>query len=555
MGLFDLLSFSSPASPTIPTYNQNEDSINLQIKSLLYLFKRLKINKLAPFPSISGTLKHIDSTDDAEGNPTYDKLDKIYDLEKFLEVLLAHDEYRVLVDFIKNKFRAMCMVSEYPVSSSRPSSPAKGQSATQPLVFPDFVDYKERSMNGKNFRFVLFPLEGISVDKIAQVLTSSDIYVEHNVSYSKRYSIAVESIRQVISSKQTSITIDQKNQIIRNYLTKMAFFVQLSRIYQEYTKLHPLVIGSPVTPSASPTKKTITLRKSMSNLTLNKQQQAPPSSPTKLAHKKSMGRLSTKPSIPKFKLDELYNPVTSPRKSKPTESDTSSGGDDGVGGSTELDQENVRIDVYEKCKVAIIDKLNQEKSKLIYLFGSSGRPSSASSHGRPSPEQILRPPQNKSQAPANPADILKKNDILMYANKPVNYIESVRDDGYYLANNFLVTSPDATTKDQPVGLLLLHSETFEVAMGKDAVSVDNDWLVTFDKAVLGVFELIHPKPEILVVGLGKKSRMLSLENRQTLTNLGIQLEISDLNNAAQIFDLLATERPNVIGALLLPPNM
>ena len=49
--------------------------------------------------------------------------------------------------------------------------------------------------------------------------------------------------------------------------------------------------------------------------------------------------------------------------------------------------------------------------------------------------------------------------------------------------------------------------------------------------------------------------MLSIENRKILTNLGIQLEISDSNNAAQIFDLLATERPNVIGALLLPPNM
>ena len=48
--------------------------------------------------------------------------------------------------------------------------------------------------------------------------------------------------------------------------------------------------------------------------------------------------------------------------------------------------------------------------------------------------------------------------------------------------------------------------------------------------------------------------MLSIENKN-FSNLGIQLEITNSNNGAKIFDLLATERPNVIGAILLPPNI
>ncbi|KAL6452125.1 Ndufaf3 NADH dehydrogenase [ubiquinone] 1 alpha subcomplex assembly factor 3 [Candida maltosa Xu316] len=189
------------------------------------------------------------------------------------------------------------------------------------------------------------------------------------------------------------------------------------------------------------------------------------------------------------------------------------------------------------------------------LFGGGGRPTSM----RPHPEHILRPPQNKSQAPANPADILKKNDILMYSTKPMNYIESVKENGFHLSNNFLITSPRKNDNNAIVGLLLLHSETFEVDLktSKDdsTLVIENDWYVKLGDDVLNVFKLVHPKPEILVIGLGKKSRMLSIENRDFFSKLGIQLEISDSNNAAQIFDLLATERPNVIGALLLPPNL
>lgn len=227
----------------------------------------------------------------------------------------------------------------------------------------------------------------------------------------------------------------------------------------------------------------------------------------------------------------------------------------------------------------ILSKKNLSKNSLLLSLSSS-------MFQKPHPKQILRPPQNKSQTPStNPADILKKNDILMYSTKPTNYIESVTKNGFHLSNNLLIesklnkipqigtlnatTTTSASKNDSAIGLMLLHSEAFEIKLNSNTINIIDDWYVDFKintssssssndgdgDSIIKIFELIHPKPEILIVGLGKKSRMLSIENKNFFSNLGIQLEITNSNNGAKIFDLLATERPNVIGAILLPPNI
>lgn len=163
-------------------------------------------------------------------------------------------------------------------------------------------------------------------------------------------------------------------------------------------------------------------------------------------------------------------------------------------------------------------------------------------------------PSNKLETASNPADILKRNDILMYSQKPINYIESVKENGFHLANNILISSPNE--QGQEIGTLLIENESFEVNLADGGYKVVNGFIVYFnEEQILSIFGKVHPKPEILVVGLGKKSRRLSEESRRFFLQLGIQLEVSDSPNAAKIYDLLATERPGVIAALLLPPNV
>ncbi|KGU10981.1 hypothetical protein MEQ_02057 [Candida albicans P87] len=408
MGLFDLLPFprgggvADSTTTTIPTYDSTKDSINLQVKSLLYLFKRLKIYQLAPFLNRDNNyeLKYIGNTTIDNTNPIHIKLDKIYNLERFLQILIYEDEYKILVDFTKNKFRSLCFMTEYPYGKVLVSMATDS--------FPQFIDEDEDGDSFENFKFILFPLKNVTIEQMGQLLTKSDIYIEHkNVSTSKRYMIAIESINEVLGFDGNKsditifdITITQKNQIIRQYFIKLAIQVQLTRIYQEYIKQHPIVItGDPfVTPPSSPTKKQSnssispmkkipTLRKSMSNLTLNgntsgvNYNKAPsvpsvPSSPTRLRPQKSMSKLNSKPSISKMKLEELYNPVASPRgkihqEVKPSSIRSNSSNPINGVGSEDFDndididnKENFRWDVYNKCKLAILEKLKVEKLRI-----------------------------------------------------------------------------------------------------------------------------------------------------------------------------------------------
>lgn len=163
-------------------------------------------------------------------------------------------------------------------------------------------------------------------------------------------------------------------------------------------------------------------------------------------------------------------------------------------------------------------------------------------------------PSGKLETSSNPADLFKKNDVLMYSQKPINYIESVKHNGYHLANNILVTSPNSDGHE--IGTLLLENESYEVDLSDGGYKIINGFIVEFsERDVLLIFGKIHPKPELVVIGLGKKSRMLSEQTRKYFSQQGIQLEVGDSKRAALIYDLLATERPGVISALLLPPNV
>ncbi|CAN3371806.1 hypothetical protein DIURU_000463 [Diutina rugosa] len=167
-------------------------------------------------------------------------------------------------------------------------------------------------------------------------------------------------------------------------------------------------------------------------------------------------------------------------------------------------------------------------------------------------KQLFTPP-TKGESSSNPADLFKKNDILMFSEKPINYIESVRPFGFHLANNILIKSPNK--EGDVIGALFLMTETFEVNLKDGGYKIDGV-VVEFDEtSVLSVLEKIHPKPELIVVGVGAKSRMLSPANRRYLSSLGMQIEVADSSRAAALYDLLATERPNVVAALLLPPNV
>lgn len=77
-------------------------------------------------------------------------------------------------------------------------------------------------------------------------------------------------------------------------------------------------------------------------------------------------------------------------------------------------------------------------------------------------------------------------------------------------------------------------------------------MIEFNEQSLDFLKLINPLPELMILGLGSKMRLVSDDNLKVFRGLGTKVEITDTRNACRNFDLLATERPNQVGAILLP---
>ncbi|KAG7661485.1 uncharacterized protein J8A68_005063 [[Candida] subhashii] len=324
----------------------------------------------------------------------YQEQDQSYNFQGFISAI-TNDEYRVMVDFAKNKFRSWCILPELGERTKN------GQ-------FSALLDSNGREV--PNFKFILLPINGISLDFIATTLSASPLYAEHfeYITFKFRYQLALCSIKEVITDsrvqdkhKPIRITLKEHKQIIRAYFTKIAFNVQLYRIYEEYIK-HlppaPSLTKTPNSPVRIKTKPSLSnLNTSLSSLSLDHPSRSSISStspinksslsirgcfslsePSRVGFNrgsKSMGnlrapcspsnnRLKSKPSIPKFRLGELYNPVASPQvidENNNKSSSSSNSGDDCLlfqGG------DDFRSDIYDKCKLAILEKLKVEKMTI-----------------------------------------------------------------------------------------------------------------------------------------------------------------------------------------------
>jgi len=69
-----------------------------------------------------------------------------------------------------------------------------------------------------------------------------------------------------------------------------------------------------------------------------------------------------------------------------------------------------------------------------------------------------------------------------------------------------------------------------------------------------VFEVVVPKPEILILGTGEKAIIPPPKVRQYLSSIGIQLDIMNTWNACSTYNLLVEEGRRVAAALIPPSH-
>lgn len=143
-------------------------------------------------------------------------------------------------------------------------------------------------------------------------------------------------------------------------------------------------------------------------------------------------------------------------------------------------------------------------------------------------------------------------DVFATVEKPENNVEMVSRDAIIFSNMKVIRSPNK--QKDPIGAFLLNNQIFEVNM-KGCHFSNNGIVFHMDPRIGELLRVIYPKPELIVLGLGKKTRIVSKETRDCFNKLGIRLETSDTHYSALNYDMLATERtPRFVGALMLPPN-
>lgn len=210
----------------VPNYFQGElqDSIDLQVKSLLYCYRRLRLNELGPFLKPIAKEPGLDL--DYISSPSYtakvqsqqfvhnSRLDQIYNLERFKEELL-NDPYRVLIDYPKNKFRAMLILSDEP---------------TEARELPDINADQE-------FMFSILGPDDSIEHYIDVLVFQSGIYAEHRISDELKIHILQRVItRQIQIAGGDDFNNDDRVHIILSYVQKLGLHVQVERIYRATLK-------------------------------------------------------------------------------------------------------------------------------------------------------------------------------------------------------------------------------------------------------------------------------------------------------------------------------
>ncbi|OAR02256.1 hypothetical protein LLEC1_05771 [Akanthomyces lecanii] len=154
--------------------------------------------------------------------------------------------------------------------------------------------------------------------------------------------------------------------------------------------------------------------------------------------------------------------------------------------------------------------------------------------------------QKKSQehVPASFKDL----DVLGNTPVPSTSVDVCMYDGFGLNSGITITDGD--------GALLVDGEAFTWRPWAitGAMRLLND-KGQFDvpAEAFGVFDMLWPRPDLLIIGTGKSNVPLSPELKKHISSLGIRLEVLDTRNAASQFNLLATERGvQDVAAVLIP---
>ncbi|KAF9892597.1 hypothetical protein FE257_000999 [Aspergillus nanangensis] len=142
-------------------------------------------------------------------------------------------------------------------------------------------------------------------------------------------------------------------------------------------------------------------------------------------------------------------------------------------------------------------------------------------------------------------------DVLGSIPQPTTAVDATLDTGFHLNNGLKVSGGD--------GVLLVGGEAFAwrpwkgTAEGTKTAMVNQKGQFEVAKDAWGVLDVVWPRPDLLLIGMGGTVFPLSPETKRYINSLGIRVEVLDTRNAAAQFNMLATERGVTdIAAAMIP---
>ncbi|KAF4591466.1 DUF498 domain protein [Ophiocordyceps camponoti-floridani] len=160
------------------------------------------------------------------------------------------------------------------------------------------------------------------------------------------------------------------------------------------------------------------------------------------------------------------------------------------------------------------------------------------------PGRILRSDRPSGPPPTD----FKAMDVLGNTPAPSTSVDVCMSDGFGLNSGITISGGD--------GALLVSGEAFvwrpwRVKGVMELVNEKGQFDVP--DVAFGLFELLWPRPELLILGVGKYNLPLSPRVKKRLVSLGMRMDVLDTRNAAAQFNLLATERGvTEVAAALIP---
>ncbi|OAA49486.1 NADH dehydrogenase [Metarhizium rileyi] len=160
--------------------------------------------------------------------------------------------------------------------------------------------------------------------------------------------------------------------------------------------------------------------------------------------------------------------------------------------------------------------------------------------------RLLR--SRRDAPPEPPPTNFSELDVLGDTPAPSTSVDVCMYDGFGLNSGVTIANGD--------GALLVNGEAFAWRPweGKESLElVNTKGQFELPEEAFGLFDLLWPRPDLLVIGVGKHNLPLSPRTKKHIAELGMRVEVLDTRNAAAQFNLLATERGvSEVSAALIP---